>query len=168
MSNSTLNTLKVYIQHPKCIVYDLRDCKNSLVKKFYSKLKRMVYSYENKTFYMKNMYEHFGKDANCEYMFIDKTVTFARMNPVFIVVRELDMYFQNLGRLEIPNINVDTQNEDLITVTIWTARPGFIIGKSGSTIRYFENKLSEMFNKPTKIVINEVKKDINSPVYIGY
>lgn len=163
-----IERIKLFIKEPNQIKYWFRDWKQITTKRFYLKLKRMVYDWENKTFYSKNMCEEYGKSQYCEYMFLDKTVTFARMNPVFVVVRELDIYFQSLGRLEIPNINVDTQNEDLITVTIWTARPGFIIGKGGSTIKMFENKLSEMFNKTTKIVINEVKNDINSPVYVGY
>lgn len=160
--------IKLYCKDPKCVGYDIKDFKDELTINFYKKLKKMVYDWENKIFYSKNIYETYGKSPYCEYMFLDKTVTNARLNPVFTVVHELDIYFQNLGRLEIHNINVDTQNEHLITVTICTGRPGFIIGKGGSTIKHFENKLSEMFNKPTKIVIKEVKNDINSPVYVGY
>ena len=47
-------------------------------------------------------------------------------------------------------------------------RPGYLIGKGGQTIDYFEKRLSELFAKKTKIKIVEVKKDINEPIYIGY
>ena len=98
-----------------------------------------------------------------------KTVTFARLNPVITVIREIDLYFDNrFGNLRIPKIDVDTQNEEEITVTIHTMRPGYLIGKGGQTIDYFEKRLSELFAKKTKIKIVEVKKDINEPIYIGY
>lgn len=168
MKFTFFDRIKLYFKEPKCIKYDIRDWKDSLTKKFYRKLKRMVYNWENKTFYSKNIYEHYGKTPYSEYFFLDKTVTFARMNSVYIVIREFDLYFENFNRLQIPSINVDTQDENVITITIHTSRPGFIIGKGGQTINYFTKKFTELFNKETKINIVEVKKDINEPVYIGY
>ena len=46
-----IDTIKVYVKHPKCIIYDIQDIKSELIEKFYHKLKQMVYSYENETFY---------------------------------------------------------------------------------------------------------------------
>lgn len=168
MKFTFFDRIKLYFKEPKCIKYDICDWKASLTKNFYRKLKCMVYDWENKTFYSKNMYEHCGNTAYSEYVFLDKTVTFARMNSVYIVIREFDLYFENFNRLKIPNINVDTQDENVITITIHTSNPGLIIGKGGQTINYFEKKFTELFNKETKINIVEVKKDINEPVYIGY
>ena len=163
-----IDTIKVYVKYPKCIIYDIRDKKSKLIKKFYHKLKQMVYSYENETFYMKNMYENFGKDGYCDYMFPDKTVTFARMNPVMMIIREIDLYFENYNRPQIGTIEVDTQDKETITVTIHTGTPGRLIGSHGKNIDYFNNRLSKLFNKKTKIKIIEIKKDINEPIYVGY
>lgn len=163
-----IDIIKIYIQHPKCIVYDIQDIKSKLIKKFYHKLKQMVYSYENKTFYIKNMYEHFGKGEYCEYSFPDKTVTFARMNPVIAIIHEIDLYFENYNRPQIGTIEVDTQDKETITVTIHTGNPGRLIGSYGKNIDYFNNRLSELFNKKTQIKIVEIKNDINEPIYVGY
>lgn len=165
----TIERIKLYCKSPKCIAYDFRDWKDSLTLKFYHKLKEMLYSFENKTYYNINITQHYKNNQYQEYYFLDKTVTFARLNPVITVIREIDLYFDNrFGNLRIPKIDVDTQNEEEITVTIHTMRPGYLIGKGGQTIDYFEKRLSELFAKKTKIKIVEVKKDINEPIYIGY
>ena len=163
-----IDTIKVYVQHPKYIIYVIRDIKSNLIKKFYHKLKQMVYSYENETFYMKNMYENFGKDEYCEYLFPDKTVTFARMNPVMMIIREIDLYFENYNKPQIGTIEVNNQDKETITVTIHTENPGKLIGSKGKNINYFRNRLSELFNQKTEIKIIEIKNNIDKPVYIGY
>lgn len=163
-----IDTIKVYVKYPKCIIYDIRDKKSKLIKKFYHKLKQMVYSYENETFYMKNMYENFGKDGYCDYMFPDKTVTFARMNPVMMIIREIDLYFENYNKPQIGTIEVNNQDKETITVTIHTENPGNLIGSHGKNINYFRNRLSELFNKKTEIKIIEIKNNIDKPVYFGY
>jgi ribosomal protein S3 len=128
----------------------------------------MVYSYENETFYMKNMYEHFGKDDYCGYFFPDKTVTFARMNPVLVIIREIDLYFEKYNMPQIGTIEVDTQDKETIIITIHTGNPGRLIGSYGKNIDYFNNRLSEIFNKKTQTNIVEIKNDINEPIYTGY
>ena len=163
-----IDLIKLYCKEPKQIRYGIRDFKNKTQRKFFKKLKRMVYDWENKTFYNINITDHYKNNAYQEYYFYDKTVTFARLNPVIVVMRELDIYFEHLGRLEIQNLEVDTQNEELITVIIHTKRPGFIIGKGGSTMDYFTKRLTELFGKKTQINIIEIKNDINEPIYIGY
>lgn len=165
----TIERIKLYCKNPKCIAYDIKDWKDSLTLKFYHKLKEMLYKFENKTYYNINITQHYKNNQYQEYYFLDKTVTFARLNPVITVMREIDLYFdKRFGNIRIPKIDVDTQNEEEITVTIHTMRPGYLIGKGGQTIDYFEKRLSELFAKKTKIKIVEVKKDINEPIYIGY
>ena len=142
-----IDLIKLYCKEPKQIRYGIRDFKNKIQKNFFKKLKRMVYDWENKTFYNINITDHYKNNAYQEYYFCDKTVTFARLNPVIVVMRELDIYFEQLGRLGIQNLEVDTQNEEL---------------------DYFKKRLTELFGKKTQINIIEIKNDINDPIYIGY
>jgi len=45
-----------------------------------------------------------------------------------------------------------------ITLTIYTSRPGFVIGKSGKEISLLENELKQVTGKEIKINVNEIKK----------
>ena len=45
-----------------------------------------------------------------------------------------------------------------ITLTIFTSRPGFVIGKSGNEISKLEKEIKEVTNKDVKINVNEIKK----------
>ena len=45
-----------------------------------------------------------------------------------------------------------------ITLTIFTSRPGFVIGKSGTEITKIEGEIKQITNKEVKINVNEIKK----------
>jgi small subunit ribosomal protein S3 len=45
-----------------------------------------------------------------------------------------------------------------ITLTIYTSRPGFVIGKSGKEITQLENEIKKITNKDIKINVHEIKK----------
>ncbi len=45
-----------------------------------------------------------------------------------------------------------------VTLTIFTSRPGFVIGKSGNEISKLEKEIKEVTNKEVKINVNEIKK----------
>jgi small subunit ribosomal protein S3 len=45
-----------------------------------------------------------------------------------------------------------------ITLTIYTSRPGFVIGKSGKEITQLENEIKKITHKDIKINVHEVKK----------
>jgi small subunit ribosomal protein S3 len=45
-----------------------------------------------------------------------------------------------------------------ITLTIYTSRPGFVIGKSGKEITQLENEIKKITNKDVKINVHEIKK----------
>ena len=44
------------------------------------------------------------------------------------------------------------------SVTIYTSRPGFVIGKKGSDIEKIKNKLSKFCSNPVSLHIKEIKK----------
>lgn len=45
-----------------------------------------------------------------------------------------------------------------ITLTIYTSRPGFVIGKSGQEITKLENEIKNITSKEVKINVHEIKK----------
>jgi len=45
-----------------------------------------------------------------------------------------------------------------ITLTIFTSRPGFVIGKSGQEITKLENEIKNVTSKEVKINVHEIKK----------
>lgn len=63
----------------------------------------------------------------------------------------------SLGRVDIERM---AQN---VRVTLFTSRPGVIIGKNGKDIDYLRNHIGEMLNVPVHINIEEIRKpDLNS------
>lgn len=85
--------------------------------------------------------------------------------PVMIVYKMLEKYFGFRGvyLLRIHGIDVDTQDDNTITVTIRLNRPGLLIGRAGKDIDAIEDMLMRYFNKKTRIDIVEVKNDVNVP-----
>ena len=83
--------------------------------------------------------------------------------PVMVVTKTLENYFGFYGylRLNIHGVDVDTQNEDAIEVTIRIHRPGLLIGKGGKDINAVEKLLTDYFCKRVIIHISEVRRDIN-------
>ena len=90
--------------------------------------------------------------------------------PVMVVSKMLEHYFGFYGylRLNIHGITVDTQNEDIIDVTIKIHRPGLLIGKGGKDINAVEKLLSDYFCKQVIIHIDEVRRDINELHYCDW
>lgn len=87
--------------------------------------------------------------------------------PVMVVTKTLENYFGFYGylRLNIHGIDVDTQNTDIIDVTIRTHRPGMLIGKGGEDINAVEKLLTDYFCKRVIIHISEIRRDVNERYY---
>lgn len=86
-------------------------------------------------------------------------------SPVEAVENVLKLHFINSRRyyrLHIQGIQVDTQG-DVIEVKISLRRPGLLIGSRGKDIDAVTKELTKVFGVETKILINEIKKDINEP-----
>ena len=88
------------------------------------------------------------------------------LSPVIIVTKMLEKHFGFEGyyRLHIHGIDVNTQGDEDIKVTIRLGRPGLLIGRSGKDVYAMECLLRSYFNKTTKIHIVEVKSDRNMPM----
>ena len=90
-------------------------------------------------------------------------------SPVLIVSKMLEKHFGFRGYyiLNIHGIDVDTQQEDAIEVTIRLHRPGCLIGKGGKDINAVTDMLERYFCKRVHINIVEVREDVNIP-YCDY
>lgn len=168
MKMTILDYIKTYVKHPNLIVEDFRV----MVEK--SKINRLLngkfktYDYEEKNYYdviVKSDYEIYVTDNKFKYSIY---------NPMIVVWHELERMFDNgkgystIRRMGIMGIDIDTQNENFVTVTITLKRPGLLIGEQGGKINELESRLSYLFNRKTNIKIDEVKIDINEPIYVGY
>lgn len=168
MEMTILDYIKTYAKHPRLIIDDIRSSieKSKMNRLFKGKLK--AYDYEEHNYYdviVKSNYETYVPENKYKYSIY---------NPMIVVWHELERMFDNgtgvamIRRMGIMGIVVDTQNEDLVTVSISLKRPGILIGKRGSKLNELESRLTYLFNRKTQIRIVEVKKDINEPMYIGY
>ena len=88
-------------------------------------------------------------------------------SPVEAVENVLKLHFfdgdgRRYYRLQIHGIQVNTQG-DVIEVKISLRRPGLLIGGQGRDIDAVTKKLTKVFGIETKILINEIKTDINEP-----
>lgn len=83
--------------------------------------------------------------------------------PSMVVYKMMEKYFgfQGCYHLNIHGIDVDTQDENEIGVTIKLHRPGLLIGRAGKDINGVTELLEKYFCKQVKINIVEVKNDVN-------
>ena len=146
-----VDTLKVYLRHPKCIVQDMR---------FYTK----KYKEDYKFWFRKKILNSFLNSKSCTYTYKTrheyKPFNRAMLFPCSVVSMVLAEYFQRVDLLGIHSISVDTQSDEAVTVTITLARPGLLIGKGGKDIDAVSERLSELFGKETNIDIKEIN-DVN-------
>jgi ribosomal protein S3 len=86
--------------------------------------------------------------------------------PETVVHKMLEKYFgfEKYLMLRIHGIDVNTKEENKVTVTIKLNRPGLLIGKEGTTLISIENLLEKYFKMTTDIKINEVQ-ELYNPLY---
>jgi hypothetical protein len=129
--------------------------------KVYNKVKIYVFKRELERWSSRVNYDEYGAVK-----LIRSNPNYWIFNPVEAVNYVLKMHFNltpiSFYRLNIFGITVDTQDET-VDVTISLKRPGLLIGKGGKDIKALENELRKVFNMPTTIHINEIKKDNNEP-----
>lgn len=168
MKITIFDYIKTYVKHPRLIVDAFLDVIDEAKQKRFLRNKFTAYEYEKRNYddvIVKNSYGYYVPKDNYKYSIY---------NPMIVVWHELEKMFDNgkgystIRRMGIMGINIDTQNEDCVTVIITLKRPGLLIGKHGSNINELESRLTYLFNRETKVKIVEVKKDINEPIYIGY
>lgn len=160
--------IKTYVKHPRLIVDAFFDAIDEAKQNRFLRNKFAAYEYE------KRNYDDVIVMSSYEYYVPENKYKRSIYNPMIVVWHELEKMFDNgkgystIRRMGIMGINIDTQNEDLLTVAISLKRPGLLIGNGGSNINELESRLTYLFNRKAEIKIVEVKKDINEPMYIGY
>lgn len=158
------------MKHPRLIIDAFLDAIDKAKEKRFLKNKFAAYEYEEKNYYdviVKSNYEIYVPENKYKHSIY---------NPMIVVWHELERMFDNgtgvatIRRMGIMGITIDTQceNEDFVAVIISLKRPGLLIGNGGSKVKELESRLSYLFNRKTYVKINEIKKDINEPMYIGY
>ena len=154
----TVDTLKVYLRHPKCIVQDIR---------FYTK----KYKEDYKFWLRKKILNSFLDSKSCTYTYKTrheyKPFNNAMLFPCSIVSMVLLEHFKRIDWLGIHSISVDTRSDEAVTATIALTRPGLLIGKGGKDIDAVRERLSELFGKETNIDIKEIH-DVNEEKILKY
>ena len=156
-----MNKIKFYlIDYPASYI---KGTFNKIRKSILNKCREMVYNYE-----FEESLNHTIGDSFYDGCAASPDLRIGVLCPATVVSKILEKYFgfEKSLMLRIHGIDVDTQNADAITVTIKLNRPGLLIGKGGCHIYDLEKMMTKYFNKKTDIRIFEVKKDINSPIYI--
>ena len=153
-----VDTLKVYLRHPKYVVKDIR---------FYTKKYK-----ENYEFWLrKKILNSFLNSESCTYTYKTrheyKPFNKAMLFPCSIVSMVLLEHFKRIDWLGIHGISVDTQSDEAVTATIALAHPGLLIGKGGKDINAVMKRLSELFGKETNIDIKEIN-DVNEEKILKY
>lgn len=92
---------------------------------------------------------------------------YAHLNPIPIVYQTINEIYKHSDSLNIHGINVDVEQKPIV-VTIYSTKPGCVIGKHGADIDALKNKLINIFNEPElKIDLKEVK-DERTHLYTFY
>ena len=65
--------------------------------------------------------------------------------------------FNRLKKAGLSRVSIDRRGEKIV-LTIFTSRPGVVIGKSGKEIAQIESELKQVSGKDIKILIHEIKR----------
>lgn len=154
----TVDTLKVYLRHPKYVVKDIR---------FYTKKYKENYEFWLRKKLLKRILESDICSYTYEMRHQYKPFNRAMLFPCSVVSMVLAEYFQRVDLLGIHSISVDTQSDEAVTVTITLNRPGLLIGKGGKDIDAVRERLSKLFGRETNIDIEEIN-DTNKEKIFRY
>jgi len=64
---------------------------------------------------------------------------------------------ETMGRAGISRVEIE-RFPNQVAITIWTARPGIVIGRKGASVKQLRNDLKEMTNKRVSIDVQEVEQ----------
>lgn len=149
----------IYIKHPKCIFYDIRDKWSRRKSDLEFWIRRKVISHILHS--EKYSYQYYlGNEKP-----VFKSAVLYPLNTVYMI---LSMYFKDLETLKIFEISVDLfSNKKQYIVSISLHRPGLLIGKGGKDMLAIQDRLTAVFGKKTTINITDVH-DINQYKIYAY
>ena len=153
-----MNKIKLYlIDYP---INYVKDICHSIRMGILNKFRKWIYDYEINEYL--NVYisdPYYGTRVS--------NLRVGVYSPVLIVSKMLEKHFGFRGyfNMHVHGIDVDTQQEDAIEVTIRLNRTGYLIGKGGKDINAITDMLERYFCKRVRINIVEVSEDVNIPYY---
>ncbi len=68
-----------------------------------------------------------------------------------------DLIQEQLQRAGIANIEIERFSNQ-VQVTIWTAKPGIVIGRKGTAVKDLRQQLQELTGKKVKVEVEEIKQ----------
>lgn len=151
-----MNKIKLYlIDYPRDYILD--TCHRIKMWRL-NRFRKHIYDYEIGCYLNDNIRDPYYGD-------VISNMKIGVFSPVLVATKTLEQYFgfEGYHRLRIHGVDVDTQQNERIDITIRLHRPGLLIGRGGKDIDTVSNLLSENFGKQVKIHIVEVKNDINIP-----
>ena len=154
-----MNKIKVKFEMLKSRI---RGFRRKIRQYFLNKCRDYIYDYEmNEVLGVTLREAYFG-----EYI-ISPELKVGVLCPETVVHKMLEKYFgfEKYLMLRIHGIDVDTKEEDKVTITVKLNRPGLLIGKAGTTLTAIKDVLGKYFNMPTDIRIVEVQ-ELYDPLYI--
>lgn len=154
-----MNKIKVKFEMLKSRIKGFR---RKIRQNFLNKCRDYIYDYEiNEVLGISLREAYYG-----EYL-INPDLKVGVLCPEMVVHKMMEKYlgFEKYLRLRIHGIEVDTKEEDKVTVTIKLNRPGVLIGKEGETLTAIKDMLGKYFKMTTDIRIIEVK-ELYDPLYI--
>lgn len=99
-----------------------------------------------------------------------RSLWFARDN--FAAELEEDVRIRKYIKHRLPNAGVAlveiSRTSKNVTVTIYTARPGIVIGKGGEEVGRLKNEISQLSKKTVQINISEVKRPELNAALVGF
>ena len=79
-----------------------------------------------------------------------------------LAIREL--IYDQLKRAGIANVEIERFSNQ-VQVTIWTAKPGIVIGRKGASVKEFRQRLEELTGKRVKVEVEEIKQpELHAPL----
>jgi small subunit ribosomal protein S3 len=68
-----------------------------------------------------------------------------------------DLVYEQLRRAGIANVEIERFSNQ-VQVTIWTAKPGIVIGRKGASVKDLRQQLEGMTGKRVKIEVEEIRQ----------
>jgi small subunit ribosomal protein S3 len=75
-----------------------------------------------------------------------------------------DLVYDQLKRAGIANVEIERFSNQ-VQLTIWTAKPGIVIGRRGASVKELRHQLEELTHKRVKVEVEEIKQpELHAPL----
>jgi small subunit ribosomal protein S3 len=89
-------------------------------------------------------------------------VEYAELLHEDLAIREL--VYEQAKRAGIANVEIERFSRQ-VQITIWTAKPGIVIGRKGASVKEMRQQLEQLTNKKVKVEVEEIKQpELHAPL----